>query len=234
MNNAVFKLALKNIEKIACYDPEKDCEQLFCILHESDYLGGHSKDGHVCLACNLNDSLEMVYIFLRDLKEEYDVNYKFTTFILLLYLVVEKLTIIFKAIGISQEYVEENWFVLVEIRKWANFIKHPKGFLFTHHPEYFFDSELALTAEQKQNSPNQYIEYDYVKRFYSRENPQKAKQLLAEVANKDKIVVVFSCPDRLTEEFVKVCREFCEKIKENPHFKEILKKHSFTEEITYL
>ena len=233
MNNAVFVLALENIEKVACHDPSQNCEQIFCILHEPGYLGEHDREGHVCLGCNLNDSLVMLHTFLKDIKSEYSIEYKFTMFILLLYLIVEKLATIFKVIGITQEYVEENWSIMVEIRKWANFIKHPKGFLFTHHPEYIFETGDFLTPEQKKDSPNKYIEYDFVKRFYTRENPAQTKELLKQIANKDKVIVILPAPDRLTEEFAKICRAFCEKIKDNAHFKEILKKHSFTEGYEY-
>ena len=140
-----FKEAHKKLKTICCFKgeaSEESCSYLFCDLHDKEYLGDH-KGNHVCIACTLDDSVCKLDRFLTeatDLENDEDsnVDYIFTNYILLLYLTVEKLHTVFKTIGISYDFVEENWPVLIEIRKWANFIKHPKGFLFTHHPTYYF------------------------------------------------------------------------------------------------
>lgn len=220
-----FREAHKAIKSICCYKgeaSEKDCSYLFCDLHDKEYLGNHNGN-HVCLACTLDDSVGKLDRFLTEATEldnddDSNIEYLFTSYILLLYLTVEKLHTIFKTIGISYDFVQENWPVLIEIRKWANFVKHPKGFLFTHHPSYFFEYEKLVEKEKYQ-----ILDFDFIKRFYFREDEKKFKQTIIEVANKKNIAVELPDPERMTNEFVEVCKAFCEKIKLNEHFKSILK-----------
>lgn len=221
-----FDLARIELEKICTYDPDKECDQIFCVLHEQEYLGNHDDTAHACIACNLNDSLEKVHRFLEQNKSSDDLEYSFTVYILLLYLLVEKMHTIFKYIGISYEYTEDKWKVLIEIRKWANFIKHPKGFLFAHHPAYHYEDE-QIGREYAEWKKINYA--NFVEPLYKREDPKKFKQTISEFANKEKLLVIIPCPERIAKELNTVCREFCNKIKDNKHFQEILKADSVLE-----
>ncbi len=221
-----FTLARDELEKICTYCPDRECYMVFCILHSAEYLGDHEGKSHPCIACNLNDGLAKIYKFLDENKKPVDIEYSFTIYILLCYLLVEKMHTIFRYIGISYEYVEEKWWVLIEIRKWANFIKHPKGFLFSHHSEYFYENEKIT----KDFINCKQINYDnFIKPLYSSENPKKFKQTINEFANKDDLLVIIPCPERIAKELNVACNEFCKKIKDNEHFKEILKKDSVLE-----
>jgi len=221
-----FKQAHTLIKTICCFKgeaPEATCEYLFCKLHEPEYLGTHDGN-HVCIGCMLDDSVSKLDRFLTEVtdievRNDENIDYIFTNYILLTYLTVEKLHTIFKFIGITWDYVNEKWPVLVEIRKWANFIKHPKGFLFTHHPEYVFEYDTINRAD----TTKQFIDFAIVSKFYFREDESKFKGTLKEIANKDNITVILPNPERVTQEFVIACKEFCEKLKNNEHFKEILK-----------
>lgn len=220
-----YKLALKELKKITIHDPENGCNQVFCKLHDSDHLGIDSQDEngyqHNCLACQLNDGNERILRFIDETDTSRDEEYCFTIFVLLLYLQVEKLHTIFKVLGITQDYVENNWKVLIEIRKWANFIKHPKGFLFTHHPIFIFEND-----DYNKNCDFKIIDYKFVTSFYNREDESKLRENLKQLCNKTKIIVLIPDPLRLTKEYAKVCEEFCNKIKDNPHFKEVLRTRS--------
>lgn len=219
-----FQLAQEEIAKIAMDSPSNDCEMIFCKLHDKAYLGSEGEDDeddpHNCLACTLNGGIQRINHFLMMYETHKDED-MFTIYILLLYLEVEKLHTIFKFIGITMEYVEQNWSVLIEIRKWANFIKHPKGFLFTHHPEYVFENETY-----NKSNDEQIIDFSFVSKFYYHENEDKFKQTIKELGNKGNIIVILPNPQRLAKEFVLVCIAFCEKLKNNPHFQEVLKKHT--------
>ena len=217
-----FELAKAELQKSCTYVPNKNFDQLFCRLHDEEYLGSHS-GSHACLACNLNNSLEKIHKFLKQNRSKEDIEYSFTIFILLTYLLVEKLTTVFKHIGITQEYVETKWPVLTEIRKWANFIKHPKGFLFAHHPEFLFeDDEIPIKYKnwKKVNYKN------LVEPLYKREDEGKYKQSINEFANRFELLVLIPNPERIAKELNLACFDFCEKIKDNSHFKEILKETS--------
>lgn len=221
-----FDLAKNELEKICTFNPDNECDQIFCILHEPEYLGNHEGNAHACIACNLNDSLEKIHRFLDQNESKEDIEYSFTIYVLLLYLLVEKMHTIFKYIGISYEYVEEKWKVLIEIRKWANFIKHPKGFLFAHHPEYHFEDE-PISQEHVDWKKIDFA--NFVEPLYKREDPDKFKQTIRQFANKENLLVIIPCPERIAKELNIVCRKFCEKIKDNKHFQEILKADSVLE-----
>lgn len=222
-----FDLAKKELEKICTHNPHKNCEQVFCILHDAEYLGGHDEKSHACLACTLNDSVDKIFRFLSENKSKGDLEYSFTLYILLLYLLVEKMHTIFNYVGISFGYVENKWKVLIEIRKWANFIKHPKGFLFAHHPEYHFEDE----AIPHSHSSWKKIDYaNFVEPLYKREDEAKFRHTIKEFANKRNLLVIIPCPERIAKELSIVCKEFCIKIKENKHFQEILKADSVLED----
>ena len=222
-----FELAKKELEKICTHDPENSCEQVFCILHEPLYLGSHGENSHACLACTLNDSVDKIHKFLNENQSSDDLEYTFTLYILLLYLLVEKMHTIFKYVGISYEYVEANWHVLIEIRKWANFIKHPKGFLFVHHPEYHFEDETIPNSHSSWKKINY---TNFVEPLYKREDEAKFRHTIKEFANKSDLLVIIPCPERIAKELSIVCKEFCSKIKDNKHFQEILKADSVLED----
>lgn len=216
MVKSPFQNALQILEKE---------NQIFCVLHNSEYLGNNSDaTDHSCIACNLNGAICNVTNFLK-YNDHTDIEYSSTGNILFNYLLVERLTLLFKIVGISYEWVEENWPILIEIRKWANFIKHPKGFLLTHHPEYSFEGE-TLPSDKKYTI----VTYkDVVEPLYKREDEAKYKQTFERFANKQNIIVIVPNPERWAKEVIVVCYAFIEKIKLNEHFKEILKKNTVIE-----
>ncbi len=225
-----FDLVRKELEKYCTVSKKHNCVQLFCKLHEKEYLGEHSKKSHACLGCNLNDGLYNIYRFLKQNRSKKETEYTFTGYILFSYLLVEKLTTIFRVIGITQDYVEENWKVLIEIRKWANFVKHPKGFLFSHHSEYFIETG---SIPNNLKSRNKITFENVVQPLYNREDEKKFKESIKRLGNKKDLLVLIPDPHRIATELTKVCDEFCEKIKNNEHFKTLLKTHSVIDDYTY-
>jgi hypothetical protein len=213
----------------------KTQSQIFCILHSPEHLGQGNKDSyeirnHSCIGCNLQESLDNIYRFLSENNNKQfglDYGYTFQVFILLLYLNLEELTTIFKFIGITQEYVQDNWPVLIEIRQWANFVKHPKGFLFTHHPEYLFEGE-------KKNKKFCYIDKDFIKKLYNHESSGKFEQTIQQIGNKANVKILIPDPVQIIKEYKNVCEKFCDKIKNNEHFREILIKHGTLENYNHL
>jgi hypothetical protein len=213
--NDPYKLALQKLETNIFG---------FCSLQNITHLGIKTKSTyHNCLACQLEEGNNKLIRFLRDtdtsIGDIEEREYYFTIFILLLYLQVEKLTTIFKFIGITVEFVEENWKVLGEIRKWANFIKHPKGF--THHPDFHFETE-----DIKPDKHTKIIGSEFVFKFYNHEDKEKLNQTIQQIGNKDNLIVLIPNPDRLIKDYIKVSRKFCDIVKRNPHFRDILKKHT--------
>lgn len=221
-----FELAKEELKKVTTFSIKYNYSELFCILHEKDYLGTHGEKSHACLGCNLNKALGSIYRFLDQNRTKNDVEYTFTTYILLTFILIEKLTTIFRIIGITQEYVEKNWPVLHELRKWANFVKHPKGFLFSHHSEYIVEN-LQIPHEWRNHTRIDF--HNFVEPLYKREDEGKFQESFQRFANKRDLLVIIPDPARLTAELIVVCSEFCQKIKNNEHFKNILMSNSVLE-----
>ncbi|HRH37084.1 MAG TPA: hypothetical protein PK760_01990 [Flavobacteriales bacterium] len=220
-----FNSAARELEKFFNTDELVIQNVGFCRLGDEDHLGecfSHSEKGtpHNALACQMDSGLRRVHRFITTTEHDDDVEYSLNMFILILYLEVEKLHTVFRVLGITHDWVQENWPILVEIRKWANFVKHPKGFLFTHHPNCIIEGQPSRGHTDRPFVLN----YDFVVRLYNHEDDQRWKQTIKELANKDDVVVVFPDPDRVAREYIAVCQSFCDKIKVNEHFKGILRR----------
>lgn len=220
-----FHEALLELEKV-CFEDNK---QIFCVLHEPEYLGGHTENSHVCIACNLQSSLDKIYKFLyeshytEDGKKEIndiDIEYQFTVFILLSNLVVEKLLVIFKCVNYPFKEAVRNWPILFEIKRWANFFKHPKGFLFSHHPKYFYETEIIPIKYQN------WAQLDYsntIEPLYSSSKKEIFNDTLNRFSNKNDLIVIIPSPVRIVKELISVSIDFCSKIKDNENYKNSLK-----------
>jgi hypothetical protein len=112
------------------------------------------------------------------------------------------------------------------IAGWANFIKHSKGFLFSHHPEYYFEE---LPIPEKWKNYKQITFKNVVEPLYKHEDEKKFQESMAQLANKGQLLVLVPDPLRLSNELINTCNQFCDKIRDNPHFKEVLTRHSVLE-----
>lgn len=96
---------------------------LMCKIH--DAFGSNKSKHHNCLGCNLDSSTHHIYMFLNQKDKHNDLELSATTYILLMYLAIERLNTIFEIIGLPDTYRQKHFHVFQKITKWANFIKHP-------------------------------------------------------------------------------------------------------------
>lgn len=123
--------------------------RVFFKLTEEDYL---RQD---CIGENLNQMiLNLEENWFVNYKPKFGLDYYFHTYILQLYLFVERVDLIFKMLKKSGNFTQFNQFqedyltTFFIIKKWANFIKHPKEFLFTHWPKYYLEGKNSLVIEE--------------------------------------------------------------------------------------
>lgn len=192
-----------------------------CKIH--DAFGGLDTEHHNCLGCNFSDSTNLVSRYLEKYDELNDIQQDFTVYILLLYLLVARIEIVFDIIQLPDSYREKHFKVFQQIRKWANFIKHPKSFILTHHPEYDFensgmvhDSVFSVTINE------QFVTLYY--KGYSDPSEQKKqnKALYERLRNKKDVIVMFPDIARLTTKLCYSYNKFIELILNNDAYKEIL------------
>ena len=192
-----------------------------------DRLIGDRFDCSDCIGENFN-------LLLHRIAEEWFNNYKpsenpdyyFCNYTLLLYLIVERVDQIFDVINkdgkskIFRDYHQKNFPTLREINKWANFFKHPKEFLFTHWPKYYFAEEKPVTKEG-----DVIINYEFIKQHYFSENNPKPTIL----ENNNRVYVEIPNLLELTENFCAEMNLFFDFICNNQLIADYLKERSTIE-----
>ena len=210
----------REIFKLKMFECETESEDtLMCSINEA-FADFHS-DGHNCLGCNLQDDVNLIENFLSTAETYDDINDLFRVYLLLLYVFSEKIFEVMKIIGLPPSYKEKEFEVFRTVKLWANFFKHPKAFILTHHPVYYFDNDTAIEDLKKDNQ-NKIIDLAFLSKYYKGEDSNKYKNLVGELKNNKNVKVIVPSIDNLTQEFCNACSVFIQIIKENKAYKEIL------------
>ena len=106
----------------------------------------------------------------------------------------------------------------MQIRKWANFIKHPKGFILCHHP--VFTAIDAPRYKDLYDHAKLRISLDFLQKFYT--GPDHDKELYEILENQERVVVVLPNIYSLTQEFCDAMDRFVQLLRENKIFRELL------------
>ncbi len=193
------------------YPNQKDADikiSTYCTLYDAfseSYQKKIGKPGiiaHNCIGCNLEESARIITFFLQTNKNCRNIQYYLTLYSLLFYTHVERLAVIYKEIGYVTNKGEFNWNNfqnLQAIKYWANFFKHPKAYMFLHHPSFFI-----VTDPNKPNFMiNGVIDDEFVKTFYKAgANNDLLRQKLA---NKNHVKVFYPDLIKMTQ---MLCVEF--------------------------
>ena len=193
-----------------------DEEPIMCQIHNA--FGTFHTAHHNCLGCNFADSTELVANFLQTYSSQRKIQFAFSTFILLTYLMVERIDTLFDIIEVNKTYRSEHFKVSSEIRKWANFLKHPKAFILTHHPTFSFigsPKDKALRAKA-----NVVINRDFIDKYYSDE--KRDKKLYDQLENKDKVLVIFPNAIDTAKDLCQAMRNCISVIRDNQIYRDIL------------
>jgi len=119
-------------------------------------------------------------------------------------------------------FFEKNFIATKEIKRWMNFIKHPKAFQFTHHPRYLFSNEMSTVSEA-----SIIIDTAFVSRYYCGEKLNK--ELSDKIAQKRNVIVKIPDLDVLTQRFCNEFIQFVDWICENENVANYLKDQSTIE-----
>lgn len=187
-----------------------DEDSFFCQIHQN------FEDGHNCVACNLNLTNERILNFLYSYKFFNDIHSTYSIFIMLLYLQVECLFEYINLVKIPEPYILKNFRILYKIKRWANFLKHPKSFLLVHHPIWRYENDEF----GKINTKNLIIDSDFVEKYYKGDKTNS--ELYRNLKKKEDVLVLFPNPEKLIEEYVLSQQKFRNLISENSIVREIL------------
>lgn len=205
------------------FDKEIFAEEysLMCKIH--DAFGGNESQHHNCLGCNFASSTTLIRNFLSKYESYTDINDTMTLYILTLYLLVERMEVVFELITVPINYKNKYFKVFEQIRKWANFIKHPKAFVLVHHP--IFEISENLVYDHPKGSL--IIDDAFIATYYTGKKDFDAqkksnKELLDKLKNKKDVVVLFPSVFQITTKLCFSINKFVELITKNEVFIEVL------------
>ena len=178
------------------------CE-LYDVFHQKEFEVSNDSDKsyHNCIGCNFEEGCLTILDFLKKFSETTNISPYLTIYSLLFYSQAERLAVVYKELG----YTSGNSFdwtrfpTLRTIKHWANFFKHPKAYMFLHHPSYFIETD----PEKPNFMINGVIDTAFVENFYRAGADNTMLQQLFENGTKFKIFY----PDLL--QFTRdLCAEF--------------------------
>lgn len=204
----------KVFEIFVAHNYPKDKETLMCSIHESFH-----GDGHNCVGCNLEKSSKLIANYLKQHETFETPDYVFTSYIWFLYLMTTRMEEYIDIMSLPESVKQKKFGTFQKVKRWANFIKHPKAFMFVHHPCYSFEG-TPVPAGCDDIHYEVVINDEFVKEFYS--GGQNNGKLMRKLAKIEGVMVEFPNPVVLMEEFVITQKNFVELIYDNKMIRELL------------
>jgi hypothetical protein len=209
--------------------PDADARQLgassACKVY--DALVGDCFQRDDCIGENFNQLLlRIAEEWFGNYRPGSNLDYYFCNYVLLLYLVVERVDQIFDVINkdgkskLFRDYHQKNFPTQRRINKWANFFKHPKEFLFTHWPRYCLAGEMPSVS-----AGDVVINYDFIKTHYFSETCPRP----AILENSNRVYVEVPNLEDLTRHFCEEMDTFFDFICANKLIADFLKQKSTIE-----
>lgn len=199
------------IKYLMFHVPNLDSDSFFCSIHQN------FKEGHNCVACNLQYTNERIINFLYSYRTFQDVNTTFSIFLMLLYLQVECILGYMKMVKIPEVVISEKFKTLIEIKRWANFLKHPKSFLLVHHPYWSYEQDLF---EEIEKSDKVVIDSAFINKYYK--GDKKNECLYETLKSKEDLVVLFPNPYELISDYCETQKDFMALISSDKSVRNIL------------
>lgn len=139
-----------------------------------------------------------------------------------LYLLVERIYELFEIIQLPTGYRQRHFQVFDRVKKWANFLKHPKAFMFVHHPEFVFEADFDKGNYGKGDTT--FVNTDFILEYYS--GAEKNNKLYRALTNKTDVVVIIPNPSETTKAFCEAIAKFVSLMKHNEVYRDILSEKS--------
>ncbi|HPF12384.1 MAG TPA: hypothetical protein PKW08_13200 [Flavobacteriaceae bacterium] len=194
-----------------------------------DKLTDDTGIGENCLGENFNQLIQNINDeWFSNYTPNYNLSFYFMNYFLLLYLFVERVDLIFEVINpeskskLFRDFQHNNFKTLRKINKWANFIKHPKEFLFTHWPKYFIEGSPDFEIQETDVK----IDTNFIFNHYF--SSSKPPPII--LTNNQRVFVEIPNLEKITEDFCKEMNLFFEFICNNDIVADFLRKKSTIED----
>ena len=194
---------------------------IVCRIH--DAFGARNEGHHNCLGCNFAEEVENINSFLSQYYLLVDIKRDVRHYLILLYLFVERIETVIEILQVPTAYRRKYFRVFSRIRKWANFIKHPKSFVLTHHPDYNFEEDSVPYLSDREVIINDQFVDHYYRGIHDHEKQKKKNQeLYNKLRNQSSVLVLYPNMPSLTKSFCYALEKVVTLISNNEVYAEIL------------
>ncbi|MFV0387200.1 MAG: hypothetical protein ACK5NT_00455 [Pyrinomonadaceae bacterium] len=174
---------------------------------------------------NFNQILHWVKddFFISIDPQRVSLQFYFFTYIFWLYLFVERVDFVFRVLDrdrksqILQEFENRYFPTFKTIRYWANFIKHPSFFLFSHWADFILESNVETGSDRDSQT---IIDSEFTKQFYTANSNKR--DLESKLSNNNNVIVRLPDLLKLTESFCDELNIFFNFIADNRLIKDFL------------
>ena len=189
---------------------EESGDPIVCSIH--DIFHDNESDMHNCIGCNLAGSIELINFYFSRIESYNDIRDAYEDLIIKLYLFVERISELFKIIKLPLELRKKEFVHFNLIHKWANFIKHPKAFMFCHDAKY--------SVHSKSTDENLIVDDSFVLKYYG--GDKKNMELSKKLENHQSVEVVYPLAEDLINGFSTEVRKIHSLISNDKDYRRIL------------
>lgn len=182
-------------------------KSIYCELFDSfnqkeiEVSNDLEKNYHNCIGCNFEEGCLTILDFLKRFSGTTNIRAYLTIYSLLFYSQAERLGVIYRELGFTADdkFDWERFPILRTIKHWANLFKHPKAYMFLHHPDYYIETDPGKPDFMIKGV----VDTDFIENFYRARADNDMLQKLFENGTQFKIFY----PDLL--QFTKdLCEQF--------------------------
>jgi hypothetical protein len=193
-----------------------------CRVYEA--YAGPDDANHNCLGCNLDAVTAHISKFLKTAASGasgFNAEEAFSVYALLVNTLWERITDVFDIVSVPDGYRKRHYEPMYQMRRWANFFKHPKEFgWLVHHPQYLFEGTPGAAKVLVKDSGFRVIQDEFLKKYYSAD---RVKGLAKEFNGFErKVVVLLPDIETVTDKLSGCLANFVEVVTKNPVYHELL------------
>jgi hypothetical protein len=186
-----------------------------CKLHSA--FGTAGTRDHNCLGCNFENFIRFAANSYTAAEKANSADFAAYQWVLAMYLLVERVEFVLaRLLSKDHNFQKQNFANLLLVKRWANFLKHPKAFMLTHHACIYFEGDPSITETIL-------VDSNFVNLYYAKDDKKLNAELYDKVANQANVAVVFPNPLRVTQGFCTEFNQFLDLCASDPKIVEKLK-----------
>lgn len=153
-----------------------------------------TENDHNCIPCNVDEKVKLPFRYLKNRKNTAKAPEDFIMYLVSMQPAIATIEEVYDKIikPLSNHKTFHDYFdTMPQLKKWINFIKHPKHFVaMSHHPIYNFTNSGVVSPKVDLT-----IDYNFVKEYYTKEGNKNGEdlrtKLYKELYDKKSMLIVY-------------------------------------------